>query len=103
MGILERIYERTATAGAEPIACTLTPVLGYDQITPRILELNGQIIDYCKRHGIPLVELFASTSDGHNRLREDYSDDGVHLNSSGYRMVAKAIGEVILKLLSDKI
>jgi lysophospholipase L1-like esterase len=103
MGDLERIYEGTAIAGVEPIACTLTPVLGYDQITPRILELNDLITGYCKRHGLPLVELFAATSDGGDRLRKDYSDDGVHLNSSGYRRVAEAVGEVIIELLSDKI
>jgi lysophospholipase L1-like esterase len=67
------------------------------------VELNDLIKNYCKKHGLPLVELFAATSDGQDRLREDYSDDGVHLNSSGYRRVAEAVGEVVLELLLDYI
>jgi len=98
MDDLKRIYEGITAAGAEPIACTVTPVLGYDQITLRIVELNDLIRDYCKRQRILLVELFGATSDGQDRLREDYSDDGIHLNTSGYRRVSEAVGKVILEL-----
>jgi len=100
---LGQIYGKSRAAGAEPIACTVTPVLGYDRMVPLITELNDMIKGHCERQGVPLIDLFEATSDGWGRLRENFSEDGVHLTGSGYRRVAEAVGEVVLELMSERL
>ena len=98
---LGRLYEKTSDAGASPIACTLTSVLGFDPVIPLIMNLNGMIEASCGREGIPLVDLYAGTSDGEGRLVEAYSSDGVHLNGEGYERMAAVVFEDVVKGIID--
>lgn len=99
---LRRIYEIALECDIKPIACTLTPVLGYDELMPRIKRLNDLLRRHCRAHGIPIADLFSATADDAGRLREAFSSDGVHLSQAGYMKVASIIyHEVLEKILED--
>ena len=56
-----------------------------------IVALNGLIKVHCLVEGVPLVDLYSATKDASGRLRRELSNDGVHLNTEGYRLVAEII------------
>jgi lysophospholipase L1-like esterase len=41
--------------------------------------------------GVVLVDLFSGLVDKEGNLRQEYSDDGVHLTQTGYGRVAKLV------------
>jgi lysophospholipase L1-like esterase len=51
--------------------------------TKRILELNTMIEEVAVSKGAIYLDLFSRLSDGNNRLKREYSDDGIHLNNEG--------------------
>jgi lysophospholipase L1-like esterase len=88
---LAKIYEKARDAGVRVIACTLTPIMNYNEVKRRIIELNDMIKRYCDPHGIPVADLFKATADNSGELREAFSSDGVHLSNAGYQRVANTI------------
>ena len=98
---LAGLYEKTRRIGATPIACTLTPVLGFDLLIPLIRGLNEMIRAGCREEGILLADLHAGMSDGEGRLIEAYSGDGVHLNGAGYERMASVVFEDAVRGILD--
>jgi len=87
--------------GIEPIVCTVPSILGdFDSIQPR-LELNHLIIRYCHNAKIRCVDIFTKTCDPKTkRLHEEYSNDGLHMNTIGYRNMAETIfNEAVKEIL----
>jgi len=94
------LYVTASEIGAEPIACTLTSVAGFDAAIPLIRRLNESIREHCSENSIPLADLYAATSDEGGRLEGRYSSDGVHLTAAGNESVAQAIyGDVVEGLI----
>jgi len=91
---LSTMYRLSSENRITPIACTVPSILGYDEgIPPRIL-LNRLLQDHCREIGIRCVDVFRATLDKDtNRLALQYSSDGLHLNSDGYRKIGAAIYE----------
>jgi hypothetical protein len=89
---LMEMYHEAVCHEVQPIACTVPSVLGYDEgILPRLV-LNRLIKEYSAEHGHVCVDLFTATCDSSTgRLREECSNDGLHLNTWGYETVAEAI------------
>lgn len=55
-------------------------------------QLNGLIRQYGARKGVPCVDLFAATADAQSRqLAPQYSNDGLHLTTMGYRRLAELL------------
>jgi acyl-CoA thioesterase-1 len=91
---LNAMYRRSCENHITPIACTIPSVLGYDEgIPPRII-LNRLVQERCREMRIRCVDVFRATLDkGSNRLDLQYSSDGLHLSSEGYRRMGAAIYE----------
>lgn len=53
-----------------------------------IKELNTWITAFVKQRGLAYCNYFAAVRDGAERIRADLSDDGLHPNSAGYRIMA---------------
>jgi lysophospholipase L1-like esterase len=89
---LQEIYEKARAKGMEPISCTVPSVFGFDEgIEPR-LELNRLIKGCSAERGMACVDLFRATCDPPtNRLKQEYSDDGLHMTSAGYRTLGETI------------
>lgn len=99
-GILENLkalFVKSSEIGAEPLACTLTSVAGFDAAIPSIKRLNESIREHCSENSIPFADLFAATSDDEGRLEGQYSSDGVHLTDAGNERVARAVYEDVVE------
>ena len=88
---LKSLYVKISEVGAEPIACTLTSVVGFDAAIPSIKRLNESIREHCTEKAILFADLYSATSDDEGRLEGRYSSDGVHLTAAGNETVAQAI------------
>ena len=88
---LSSMAEDALSAGIQPVACTVPSVLGFDEGIPPRRILNGLIKKHSAERDMICVDIFSSTSDSEGRLRQDYSDDGLHMSALGYEAMAQAI------------
>jgi lysophospholipase L1-like esterase len=97
---LVEIYKQAKAAGIKPIACTIPSILHFDDLIPPRRKLNSLIKEYCKKNHIICVDLFSALSyPKTERLREEFTSDGLHLSKEGYEVM----GETIYKELSKHI
>jgi lysophospholipase L1-like esterase len=96
IGNLLTLYEAARTSGAEPVACTLTPMR---RTSNAMRELNELIRANCTARGTRLADLFPLFADQEGNLRPEYSDDGAHLTVQGYALVAKIVYDTIKPIL----
>jgi lysophospholipase L1-like esterase len=54
----------------------------------RILALNAWLKDYCAKNGLVYLDYFSALVDDKGRLKRDLSDDGLHPNAAGYKVMA---------------
>lgn len=95
---LAAMYELAAAAGVRPVAVTVPSIRGFDDHIPRRLALNRLIAGYCAGHALPCVDLFAATAEAETgRLAEPYSNDGLHLTTAGYKLLAQLLYEQVFK------
>jgi len=100
---LTSIYDAALNGSISPVACSVPSILGFDELIPPRLELNNAIRAEANKREMPLLDLFKATADPHNnRLFEDYSADGLHLNSKGYERMANYIFDNWLKAVLDQ-
>jgi lysophospholipase L1-like esterase len=96
---LREMYELSLGKGITPIACAVPSILGFDAGIPPRLTLNELIGEYSSKRGLRCADLFRATKDRDARLALQYSSDGLHLNTEGYRKVADTIYEEALRPL----
>lgn len=95
---LVTMYERLRGAAIRPVAVTVPSIRGFDALIPPRQTLNGLIADYCRSTPQPLVDLFTATAEPETlRLAEDYSNDGLHLTTEGYRLLAQLLYDQLFK------
>lgn len=67
----------------------------------RILSLNTWLDNYCAKNGFVYLDYFSAMVDDKGMLKRDLSDEGLHPNASGYKVMAplaeKAIAEALAK------
>jgi len=54
----------------------------------KILELNGWLRSFCEQRHFPYVDYYSAVVDKAGFLQADLSDDGLHPNAKGYRLMA---------------
>ncbi|HEX9155585.1 MAG TPA: GDSL-type esterase/lipase family protein [Nitrospira sp.] len=68
-----------------------------EQHLARRVELNGLIREYAVSYNVPWIDLFAATAEpSTRRLAAQYSNDGLHLTTSGYRLLARLLYDQVL-------
>jgi lysophospholipase L1-like esterase len=84
----------------EPMFASVLPVSDYHKdVNPqyartahlapaKILEVNGWLKNFCEQRHFPYVDYYAALVDKAGFLQADLSDDGVHPNARGYRLMA---------------
>jgi len=65
----------------------------------RILALNTWLKDYCAKNGFVYLNYFSAVLDDKGLLRRDLSDDGLHPNAAGYKIMAPLAEGAIEKAL----
>jgi len=100
---LTAMYDAALKKGIVPLACSVPSILGFDELIPPRLGLNGMIRAEAGKRSIRFVDFFTATADPQtNRLSEDYSGDGLHLNTKGYRKMGKYLFEQWLRALLEE-
>ena len=99
---LTSIYDAARNKGISAVACSVPSILGFDELIPPRLDLNRAITTEAEKRKMPFLDLFTATADQrNNRLSEDYSADGLHLNSKGYERIGKYVFDKWLKAVLD--
>jgi lysophospholipase L1-like esterase len=97
---LTNMYDVSLKMHIGPVACAVPSILGLDWLIPPRLDLNRKIQTEAATRKIPFLDLFGLTADPmNNRLLEEYSADGLHLNSKGYKRVGEYVFNEWLKML----
>ena len=104
MGNLVKMYELARASQITPIPVTVPSVridvIGggpdahawLEQHLERRRVLNGAILDYAALKHLTCVDLFTATADPEtSQLAAPYSNDGLHLTTAGYRLLAEAL------------
>jgi lysophospholipase L1-like esterase len=100
---LTTMYDAAWNKGIMAVACSVPSILGLDELIPPRLNLNRMIRSEAEKRSIAFMDLFTATADPRtNRLLEDYSADGLHLNTKGYRQMGKYIFDKWLRALLDQ-
>ena len=88
------------------VLCSVLPVYDYPwspglNPSQKIVDLNAWIKTYADKNNIAYADFFTPMADERNGLKKEYSEDGVHPNLSGYKImnpiVEKAISESLQK------
>lgn len=86
------------------VLCSILPAYDYPwkpglEPAQKIVDLNKWIKDYAAKNKIIYVDYFAPMADQRYGLKKEYSEDGVHPNLAGYKVmepiVEKAIAEAL--------
>jgi lysophospholipase L1-like esterase len=65
----------------------------------KILELNHWLQDYCAKTGDIYLDYFSATVDDKGFLKKDLSEDGLHPNAAGFKVMAPLAEAAIEKAL----
>jgi lysophospholipase L1-like esterase len=108
-GNLVAMYEAALKGGIRPVAVTVPSLrvegdsAGFaedwvqDAVSRREV-LNRLIQEFCDPKGVPVVDLFGETAEPGTRfLVGRYSNDGLHLTTEGYRLLADLLYDRIFK------
>jgi len=68
----------------------------------RILALNTWLKDYCAKNGLEYLDYFSAMADHQGMLKRDLSDEGLHPNASGYKIMAPLAQKAILKAIASR-
>ncbi len=101
---LETFAELAAAHRIRPIFASVLPVHNYTmrvaisaERTPRnILEINSWLRSYCAQHGYIYLDFHSAMVSSDGMMRRELSDDGVHPNGAGYKIMA-SITEIALR------
>jgi len=86
------------------VLCSVLPAIDFDwrrglEPADKIIRLNSMIKSYCYENDIVFVDYWSNMQDGHKGLDKKYSDDGVHPNLNGYKVMEPLVQEGIGKAL----
>jgi len=68
----------------------------------RILALNTWLKDYCSKNGLVYLNYFSALVDEQGKLRRDLSDDGLHPNAAGYKIMAPLAEKAIAQAMAGE-
>lgn len=68
----------------------------------KVVKLNAMISAYCTANQIVYADYFSKMKDERNGLDKKYSEDGVHPNLAGYKVMEPLVKEAIQQALRQK-
>jgi acyl-CoA thioesterase-1 len=100
---LTSMYDAARNEGIVAVACSVPSILGFDKLIPPRLSLNRMIRTEAEKRNLTFLDFFRATADSRtNRLSGDYSADGLHLNTKGYREMGRCTFDKLLRPLLDE-
>ena len=68
----------------------------------RILALNSWLKDYCTKNGLVYLDYFSAVVDDKGMLKRNLSDEGLHPNASGYKVMAPLAEKAIAQTMAGR-
>ena len=92
--------------GIKVILCSVLPVYDFNwnpglKPAEKIVKLNNMIKSYCEKNNITYVDYYSSMVDKKKGLDKKYSEDGVHPNLAGYKVMEPIVREAIKDLIEN--
>jgi lysophospholipase L1-like esterase len=92
--------------GIKVILCSVLPVYDYPwkpglEPADKIISLNSMLKGDAERDGMIYVDYFSAMVDDRKGMKAEYSEDGVHPNESGYKIMEPLVEEAIIKALNQ--
>ena len=56
-----------------------------------ISDINNELKEYCENSDIYFIDVYSHLVDESNMLKDEYTEDGLHLNNLGYEEVTKVL------------
>lgn len=83
----------------KPIVTSIIPLradywsdlVDYKVVNARTDSLNNQLLLLCKKRNVGYVDINQVLTEENNRLKREYTYDGIHLNDSGYILAGRQI------------
>ena len=68
----------------------------------RILALNAWLKGYCAQNGLVYLDYYSAMVDDKGMLKRDLSDEGLHPNAAGYKVMAPLAEKAIARAIAGK-
>ena len=68
----------------------------------RIMALNQWLKEYCAKNGFVYLDYFSALVDDKGMMKRSLSDDGLHPNAAGYKIMAPLAEKAIAQALAGK-
>jgi acyl-CoA thioesterase I len=103
--------ELAGVHGIRVIFSSVTPVHDYTERSKdffaqrpmtKILALNHWLVNYCDEHHLVYLDYFSHMVDHKGLLQKDLSEDGLHPNDAGFKIMAPLAEKAIEKALQEK-
>jgi len=59
------------------------------------MAINNHLKNIAKEDGLTYIDLFSVFADENNRLKKEYTHDGLHVNGEGYLLWKKTIEKYV--------
>lgn len=97
---LAAMTEMAQANGIRVVLCSVLPVYDYPwkpglTPAPKIIALNTWLRAYAAAHGAVYVDFHSAMADARQGMRVEYSEDGVHPNEAGYRVMSALLEPAI--------
>jgi lysophospholipase L1-like esterase len=110
---LTEIGDLAKAHGIKPVFASILPVSDYHkdadphyEVTvtrpPAVIQsINAWIRSYCQSQGFIYMDYYSAMVDSAGRMQADLSDDGLHPNAKGYRVMSPVALEAIGRVLGE--
>lgn len=103
MGNLMSMCELAKANNIEVILCSILPANDFPwkpgmEPAVKIEALNAMILKFATANDIPYVDYYSAMVDEQKGLKSIYSEDGVHPNKEGYRVMEPIVETIINSL-----
>jgi lysophospholipase L1-like esterase len=104
-GNIASMVEIAKANNIKVVLCSVLPAYDYPwkpglEPAQKIMDLNKWIEDYALKNEIIYVDYFTSMVDDRNGLKKEYSEDGVHPNLTGYKVMEPLVEKAIKVFLT---
>lgn len=100
--IVEEIEDNRKSAeiyveGIYPVNKEINSKIVYRRKNEDIEEVNKKLKEYCKEKKITFIDTYEVLKDDEGKLKEEYSEDGLHLNDEGYEVITEKLKSYLRK------
>jgi len=104
LGNIKSMAELAKANSIKVVLSSILPAIDYywhPGLNPaeKIVALNAMIKEYATKNGFMYIDYHSSMADSNNGLKKEYSDDGIHPNLAGYKVMDPLVEEAIRKAL----